>query len=114
MSSLFDIIIAPILIVLADIIIYYVVGRLGKRTSGTGVKYEPFTGGEQDAPKRGVYRSELFVFAMLFLVVEAFTLLLAGSYATTTTYYPLLFIVAGGGVIMLTVWWFLTSGGGKL
>jgi NADH:ubiquinone oxidoreductase subunit 3 (subunit A) len=109
-----DIIIAPILIVVADLIVYVVVGRLGKRSSGTGAKYEPFTGGEEDVPKRGLYQSELFVFAMLFMIVEAFALLLAGSYAATSNFYPLLFVVGGSGVIMLTIWWFLISGGGKL
>ena len=70
-STDIDIILAPLLIVVADIIIYVLVGRLGKRSSGKGVKYEPFTGGEEDIPKRGLYQSELFVFAALFMVVEA-------------------------------------------
>lgn len=109
-----DIIIAPVLIVVADLIVYLVVGRLGTRSSGTGAKYEPFTGGEEDVPKRGLYQSELFVFAMLFMVVEAFALLLAGSYEATSNFYPLLFLLGGSGVIMLTIWWFLISGGGKL
>jgi NADH:ubiquinone oxidoreductase subunit 3 (subunit A) len=108
-----DIIVAPIAIVIADIIIYIVVGRLGTRSFGKGVKYEPFTGGEEDIPTRGLYRSELFVFAMLFMIVEAFALLLAGSYAATSNFYPLLFLAGGSGVIMLTVWWFLIVGGGK-
>jgi len=109
-----DIILAPLLIVVADIIIYVLVGRLGKRSSGKGVKYEPFTGGEEDIPKRGLYQSELFVFAALFMVVEAFALLLAGSFAAATNYYPLLFLIGGSGVIMLTIWWFITVGGGRL
>jgi NADH:ubiquinone oxidoreductase subunit 3 (subunit A) len=112
-SSTFDIILAPVLIVAADIVIYVFVGRLGSRSSGKSVKFEPFTGGETDVPKRGVYRSELFVFGMLFLIVEAFALLLAGSYAATSSFYPLLFVLGGSAVIMLTVWWFLIAGGGK-
>jgi NADH:ubiquinone oxidoreductase subunit 3 (subunit A) len=108
-----DIIIAPLSIVIADLIIYLLVGRMGKRSSGTGVKYEPFTGGEEDIPARGLYRSELFVFAMLFMVVEAFALLLAGSYEATSNFYPLLFLTGGSAVIMVTVWWFLIAGGGK-
>jgi NADH:ubiquinone oxidoreductase subunit 3 (subunit A) len=108
-----DIIIAPILIVVADLIIYVAVGRLGKRSTGTGVKYEPFSGGEEDIPTRGLYRSELFVFAMLFMIVEAFALLLAGSYFATSNFYPLLFLGGGSAVIMITVWWFLIAGGGK-
>ncbi len=111
--STLDIIVAPALIVVADLIIYSLVGRLGKRSTGTGVKYEPFTGGEENVPKRGLYQSEMFIFAMLFLVVEAFALLLAGSYEATSNFYPLLFLVGGSSVIMLTVWWFLISGGGK-
>jgi len=113
-STDIDIILAPLLIVIADIIIYVLVGRLGKRSSGKGVKYEPFTGGEEDIPKRGLYQSELFVFATLFMVVEAFALLLAGSFAASTNYYPLLFLVGGSGVIMLSIWWFIIVGGGKL
>ncbi len=109
-----DIIIAPVIIVVADLIVYLVIGRLGTRSSGTGAKYEPFTGGEEDVPKRGLYQSELFVFAMLFMIVEAFALLLAGSYESTSNFYPLLFLLGGSGVIMLTIWWFLISGGGKL
>ena len=109
-----DIIVAPLIIVVADIIIYLIVGRMGKRSSGTGAKYEPFTGGEENVPKRGLYQSELFVFAALFMVVEAFALLLAGSYFSASNYYPLLFLLGGSGVIMLTIWWFLIQGGGRL
>src|SRR5579862_4978937 len=105
-----DIILAPLLIVVADIIIYVLVGRLGKRSSGKGVKYEPFTGGEEDIPTRGLYQSELFVFAALFMVVEAFALLLAGSFAASSNYYPLLFLIGGSGVIMLSIWWFIVVG----
>ena len=109
-----DIIVAPLLVVLADVIIYTVVGRLGKRSRGTGSKFEPFTGGEESVPKRGLYQSELFVFAALFMVAEAFALILAGSYFSPSSYYPLLFLLGGSAVIMLTIWWFLSQGGGKL
>lgn len=109
-----NIIAVPLLIVVVDVIIYAIAGRMGKRSMGTGTKYEPFTGGEENVPKRGLYQSELFVFAALFMVVEAFTLILAGSYYATSNYYPLLFLVGGSGVIMLTVWWFLIQGGGRL
>jgi hypothetical protein len=109
-----DIILAPLLIVVADLVIYVIVGRMGKTTSGKGVKYEPFTGGEENIPKRGLYQSELFVFATLFMIVEAFALLLAGSYAAATNYYPLLFLLGGSAVIMLTVWWFIIDGGGNI
>jgi NADH:ubiquinone oxidoreductase subunit 3 (subunit A) len=109
-----DIIVAPLLIVVADLIIYLLVGKLGSQSKGTGVKYEPFTGGEEDIPKRGLYQSELFIFATLFMIVEAFALILAGSYFATNNFYPFLFLLGGSSVIMLTVWWYLISGGGKL
>ena len=107
-----DIIVAPLLIVVVDLAIYFLVGRLGTRSSGKGVKYEPFTGGGEEIPARGLYQSELFVFATLFMVVEAFALLLAGSFAAPTNFYPLLFLLGGSGVVMLTVWWFILAGGG--
>ena len=111
-STDIDIILAPLLIVVADIIIYVLVGRLGKRSSGKGVKYEPFTGGESALPTRGLYRSNLFVFAALFIVVEAFALLLAGSYLAPSSFYPFLFLLGGTGVIMAVVWWMSAAGGG--
>ena len=114
--SAFDptLILVPILIVVADIVVYFFVGRLGRRSSGAGVKYEPFTGGEENIPQRGLYNTQLFVFAVLFMVVEAFALILAGSFAATSSFYPILFLVGGGGVILLVSWWFMIAGGGKL
>lgn len=103
----------PVLIVIADVIIYLLLGKLGKRSSGKGNKYQPFTGGEEDIAPRGLYQSELFVFATLFMVVEAFVLLLAGSFASPTNYYPLLFLMGGGGVILLVTWWLMIVGGVK-
>lgn len=114
MSEALDALLGPIIIVVADLIVFTVVGRLGKRTSGRGTKYEPFTGGEESVPTRGLYQSSLFVFAALFLVVEAFALLLAGSFLASGSYYPLLFLFGGGSVLMITVWWFLYPGGGEL
>jgi len=114
MVDSFDAILGPLVIVIADIIVFFAVSRLGKRTKGTGTKYEPFTGGEDQVPTRGLYRSSLFVFAALFLVVEAFALLLSGSYNAPGPYYPLLFLAGGGGVLTVTVWWFLFAGGGEL
>jgi hypothetical protein len=114
MTTMSDIIFAIVAIIAVDFIIYIAVGRLGKRSSGKGVKFEPFMGGETDIPKRGVYQSELFIFAMLFMIVEAFAVLLAGSFFALNNFYPLLFLLGGSAVIMLTVWWFLIVGGGKL
>jgi hypothetical protein len=101
----------PILIVVADIIVYIAVGKLGTKSSGKGGKYQPFTGGEEQIPARGTYQSELFVFAALFMVVEAFALILAGSFASPTNFYPLLFLVGGGGVILVVTWWLMIVGG---
>jgi len=101
----------PILVVVADIIVYVAVGKLGTKSSGKGGKFQPFTGGEEQIPARGTYESELFVYAALFMVVEAFALILAGSFASPTNLYPLLFLGGGGGVILVVTWWLLNVGG---
>ena len=105
------VIVGPILIVVADIIVYVAVGKLGTKSSGKGNKYQPFTGGEEQIPVRGTYQSELFVFAALFMVVEAFALLVAGSFASPTNFYPLLFLAGGGGIIIIATWWLIIVGG---
>jgi len=114
--STFDptLIAVPILIVITDIAVYFIVGRLGRRSSGKGSKYEPFTGGEESIPQRGLYNTQLFVFAVLFMVVETFALILAGSFVATSSFYPILFLMGGGGVILLVSWWFMIVGGGEL
>lgn len=101
----------PILVVVADVIVYVAVGKLGTKSSGKGGKYQPFTGGEEQIPARGTYQSELFVFAALFMVVEAFALILAGCFASPTNFYPLLFLAGGGGVILVVTWWLILVGG---
>ena len=112
MSSLDPFVIGgPILVVVSDIIVYVAVGKLGKKSSGKGGKYQPFTGGEEQIPARGTYQSELFVFAALFMVVEAFALILAGSFASPTNFYPLLFLAGGGGTILVVTWWLMLVGG---
>ena len=108
-----DALLGPTIIVVADIVAYYLFGRLGGSSSGTGAKYQPFSGGEESVPTRGLYQSDLFVFASLFMVVEAFALLLAGSFLAPSSYYPLLFLAGGGGVVTLAVWWFMLQGGGE-
>jgi hypothetical protein len=105
------VVVGPALIIVADLIIYMLVGKLGKTSSGKGNKYQPFTGGEQDIAPRGLYQSELFAFAALFMIVEAFALLLAGSFTAPTNFYPLLFLIGGSGVILLVTWWLMTVGG---
>ena len=107
-----DALVGPVLIVLADVIVFAAVGRLGKKSSGKGTKYQPFTGGESSLPSRGLYQSNLFVFAALFIVVEAFALLLAGSFLAPSSFYPFLFLLGGSGVIMAVVWWLSAVGGG--
>ena len=89
------------------------VGTWGRRSSGTGIKYQPFTGGEDAIPQRGLYRSELFIFAVLFLVVEGFALILAGSYMAPTNYYPLLYLAGGSGVVLVVTLWYMLVGGGR-
>jgi NADH:ubiquinone oxidoreductase subunit 3 (subunit A) len=113
LTDVLDPLLGPILIVAADIFVFLLVGRLGRRTKGTGTKYEPFSGGEGSVPARGLYQSSLFIFAALFLVVETFALLLAGSFEAESSYYPLLFLLGGGSVMTVCVVWFLTVGGGR-
>jgi NADH:ubiquinone oxidoreductase subunit 3 (subunit A) len=107
------IIIGPLLIIIANFAVYLAIGRLGKRSSGKGKKFEQFAGGEEAVPTRGLYRTELFVFAVLFLIVETFALLLSGSFEASSSYYPLLFLGGGGAVMLVAIWWFLKSGGGS-
>jgi NADH:ubiquinone oxidoreductase subunit 3 (subunit A) len=106
-------IVIPALIIIADLVVYLLMGTLGKRSEGKGIKYEPFTGGEEAIPQRGLYRSGLFIFAVLFLVVEGFALILAGSFMAPTNYYPLLYIAGGGAAILVVALWFMLAGGGK-
>ena len=107
-----DALIGSVVVVLADVIVFALFGKMGKKSSGKGVKYQPFTGGESELPSRGTYQSNLFVFAALFIVVEAFALLLAGSFLAPGWYYPFLFLLGGSGVIMTVVWWLSLTGGG--
>jgi len=114
MTDFTDVILGPLIIIIADLVAYLLVGSLGKRTRGQGVKYEPFSGGEKSVAPRGLYQSSLFVFAALFLVVEAFALILASSFEATGYFYPILFLVGGGSVGTITIYWFMSSGGGTL
>ncbi len=112
MTDFTDAILGPLIIIVVDLLAFLLVGRLGKRTRGQGVKYEPFSGGEKSVPSRGLYQSSLFVFAALFLVAEAFALILAGSFEASDAFYPLLFLIGGGCVGTITIYWFISSGGG--
>lgn len=113
MTDITDVLLGPLVIVAVDIMAFLLVGRLGRRTSGKGTKYEPFAGGESSVPPRGLYQSSLFIFSALFLVVETFALLLASSFEAGSSYYPLLFLLGGGSVMTVSVVWFLTAGGGR-
>ena len=106
-------IIVPALIIIADLAVYLLAGAWGKRSEGKGTKYEPFTGGEEAIPQRGLYRSGLFIFAVLFMIVEGFALILAGSFTAPSNYYPLLYLSGGGAVILVVVLWFMEAGGGR-
>jgi len=112
MTDFTDVILGPLVIIVADLIAFLLVGSLGKRTRGQGVKYQPFSGGEKSVAPRGLYQSSLFVFAALFLVAEAFALILASSFEASGSFYPLLFLLGGGSVGMITIYWFMSSGGG--
>ena len=112
MTDFMDVILGPLIIIVVDLIAFVLVGRLGKRTRGQGVKYEPFSGGEKSVAPRGLYQSSLFVFAALFLVVEAFALILASSFEASGSSYPLLFLIGGGSVGTIAIYWFISSGGG--
>jgi len=107
-----DSILGPLIIIVVDLVAYLLVGSLGKRSRGQGVKYEPFSGGEKSVAPRGLYQSSLFVFAALFLVVEAFALILASSFEASGSFYPLLFLIGGGSVGLIAIYWFISSGGG--
>jgi NADH:ubiquinone oxidoreductase subunit 3 (subunit A) len=113
LTDITDSLLGPLIIVAVDLLAYVLVGRLGSRTKGTGIKYEPFAGGEPSVAPRGLYQSSLFIFAALFLVVETFALILASSFEAPSTSYPIFFLVGGGSVVVLTVTWFLLVGGGK-
>jgi len=106
-------ILIPAAVIIADLAVYLLVGTWGKRSRGKGTKFEPFTGGEEAIPQRGLYRSELFVFAVLFMIVEGFALILAGSFTAPSNYYPLLYLAGGSGVILIATLWFMVAGGGK-
>ena len=102
---------AVILFVLA---FYFAAGKLGKLSTGTGTKYEAFSGGEELPPTRGKYHSELFVYAALFVAFEVIGLLLASSIAAKGLLWPLIFTLAGGFSLFVLMLWFVGTGGAEL
>ncbi len=93
---------------------YFLVGRLGKTSAGSGTKFEPFSGGEELPPERGKYHSELFVYAALFVAFEVVGLLLASSIGARGLLWPLLFTLAGGFSLFVLMVWFVGMGGAEL
>ena len=101
-------------VILFVIAFYFAVGRLGKVSTGTGPKFDAFSGGEELPPERGKYHSELFVYAALFVAFEVVGLLLASSIAARGLLWPLLFTLAGGFSLFVLMIWFIGTGGAEL
>ncbi|MGA8858211.1 MAG: hypothetical protein WB643_13735 [Candidatus Bathyarchaeia archaeon] len=101
-------------VVVFVLIFYFVAGKLGKVSTGTGPKYDAFAGGEELPPERGKYHSELFVYAALFVAFEVIGLLLASSIAARGFLWPLLFTLAGGFSLFVLMLWFVGTGGAEL
>jgi NADH:ubiquinone oxidoreductase subunit 3 (subunit A) len=109
-----DIIVVVSSVILLVFAFYFAVGRLGKVKTGTGTKFEVFSGGEELPPIRGKYHSELFVYATLFVAFEVIGLLLASSIAARGLLWPLLFTLAGGFSLFVMMVWFVGTGGAEL
>jgi len=110
-TDLIAVIWSVILFVLA---FYFLLGRLGKVSTGKGTKFDAFSGGEELPPERGKYHSELFVYAALFVAFEEVGLLLASSVAARGFLWPLLFTLAGGFSLFVLMVWFVGTGGAEL
>jgi len=108
------IILGVFLIIICNLIVYLFAGMAGRRVSGQDPKCEPFMGGEENIPARGHYRSELFIFAALFLVAESYTLALVGSYLSPSIGNVVLYLIGGAAVILISVWWLVTAGGVRI
>jgi len=113
-TSEYQIIIGVFLIVICNLVVYLIAGMAGRRISGQDPKCEPFMGGEENIPPRGHYRSELFVFAALFLVAESYTLALVSSYMSPSISNVVLYLLGGAAVILISVWWLVTAGGVRI
>jgi NADH:ubiquinone oxidoreductase subunit 3 (subunit A) len=114
MLASFDLITVLGSVVLFVFVVYFLLGRLGEVSTGVGVKYDAFAGGEELPPERGKYHSELFVYAALFVAFEVFGLLLASSTAARGFLWPLLFTLAGGLSLFVLMLWFVGTGGAEL
>jgi NADH:ubiquinone oxidoreductase subunit 3 (subunit A) len=109
--DLFGVIMSVIVFVLA---FYFLVGKLGKVSTGSGTKFDAFSGGEELPPERGKYHSELFVYAALFVAFEVVGLLIASSIAARGLIWQLLFTLAGGFSLFVLMIWFVGTGGAEL
>jgi NADH:ubiquinone oxidoreductase subunit 3 (subunit A) len=109
--DLFGVILSVVIFVFA---FYFLVGKLGKITTGKGVKFDAFSGGEELPPERGKYHSELFVYAALFVAFEVIGLLIASSIAARGLVWQLLFTLAGGFSLFVLMVWFVGTGGAEL
>jgi len=109
--DLFGVILSVIVFVLA---FYFLVGRLGRVSTGRGAKFDAFSGGEELPPERGKYHSELFVYAALFVAFEVVGLLIASSIAARGLIWQLLFTLAGGFSLFVLMIWFVGTGGAEL
>lgn len=101
-------------VILFVLAFYFLAGRLGRLSTGSGTKFEAFSGGEVLPPERGKYHSELFVYAALFVAFEVVGLLLASSIAARGLLWPLLFTLAGGFSLFVLMLWFVGTGGAEL
>jgi NADH:ubiquinone oxidoreductase subunit 3 (subunit A) len=102
------------IVVVVVLVVYHMVGFLGRTTHGTGPKFEAFSGGEELPPARGKYHSEMFVYASLFVAFEVVTLLVASSLRLHSHIWPLLFVIAGGASLTVLMRWFAGTGGAEL
>lgn len=107
-------ILAIAVVIIASLGFYLLSGRLGRSSKGSGIKYEPFTGGEEIPHGRGKYYSELFVYAALFMVFEVVALLLASASKSSTAFWPMIFTATGGIGLFAIIIWFVQTGGSQL
>ena len=101
-------------VIVSVLAFYWIVGRLGKISTGQGPKFEAFAGGEELPPERGKYHSELFVYAALFVAFEVVGLLIASSISARGLLWQLLFTLAGGFSLFVLMVWFVGTGGAEL
>jgi len=110
----FDLLGAIVSVIVFVFAFYFLVGKLGKVSTGSGTKFDAFSGGEELPPERGKYHSELFVYAALFVAFEVVGLLIASSIAADQLIWQLLFALAGGFSLFVLMVWFVGTGGAEL